>query len=149
MEQPQFEALVQRMEQFAQRSPRAYRWRIYALAAFGFISLLLLIFSLLTLLVLAALLARHAAGVAVKLIVVIGALLLVVVRALRARMRPPEREELIRDEAPALKQIEGLRSAYLVRKRVTPRPTGRPMYWVPAPSPGWREAPSWNGCAPG
>lgn len=105
MQQPEFEALVQRMVQFAQRSPRAYRWRIYALAAFGFATLLLLVFALLALLVLSALLARHAAGVAIKLILVLGALLLVVLRALWVRMPPPEGEQLNRTQAPALFEL--------------------------------------------
>jgi len=36
VDQAQFETLVKRMAQLAERAPRRYRWRVYALAALGF-----------------------------------------------------------------------------------------------------------------
>ena len=101
MEQQQFEALVHRMERLAQSAPRAYRWRIYALAGFGYVSLLLIVLILLA--VLAALLvagAHHATVIAVKGGLIVGALLLVVLRALWVRLQAPGGERLTRGEAP-------------------------------------------------
>jgi hypothetical protein len=74
MNQQQFEALVHRMERLAQSAPRAYRWRIYGLAAFGYGSLLLIVLilvALLAALVLAG--THHAALLAVKAGLVVGA----------------------------------------------------------------------------
>ena len=100
MDQPQFEALVQRMARFAHSSPLAYRWWVYALAAFGFASLVLLVFALLVLLTFAAEATAHAAA-GLNFVIIIGALLLVVVRALWVRLQPPAGEPLLRGEAPA------------------------------------------------
>ena len=101
MEQPQFEALAERMARLAASSPRLYRWRVYGLAIFGFASLLLLVLTLLLLMAISVEIALHSIA-AVKLVILIGALLLVVVRALWVRLQPPGGEPLARHEAPQL-----------------------------------------------
>lgn len=100
MDQAQFEAVVKRMARRAQRSPRFYHWRVYALAALGFAALAAMVLALL-LLALSVEIALHAIY-AVKFVMLIGALLLVVMRALWVRLPPPEGERLARRDAPEL-----------------------------------------------
>jgi hypothetical protein len=104
LDQAQFATLVERMAQLAQRSPRGYRWRVYALAALGFAALAALVLTLLLLLALSVEIAIHAVF-AVKFVMLIGALLLVVLRALWVRLQPPDGEPLARDDAPELIRI--------------------------------------------
>jgi Zn-dependent protease with chaperone function len=101
VDQPQFEALVARMAQLERSSPHMYRWRVYALAMLGFAALLLLVLTLLVLLGFAVEIAIHSPA-AIKLVLVIGALLLVVLRAMWVRLQPPEGEPIARHEAPEL-----------------------------------------------
>jgi Zn-dependent protease with chaperone function len=101
LDQPQFEALAERMARLAQSSPRAYRWRVYGLAVLGFASLFLLVLTLLALLAISVAIAIRAIA-AVKLVILIGALLLVVLRALWVRLQPPEGEPITRIEAREL-----------------------------------------------
>lgn len=101
VDQPQFEALVARMAQLERSSPRMYRWRVYTLAMFGFAALLLLVLTLLLLLGLSVEIAIRSPA-ALKLVIVIGALLLVVLRAMWVRLQPPEGERIARHEAPEL-----------------------------------------------
>jgi Zn-dependent protease with chaperone function len=101
MDQAQFEALAERWARLAQSSPRAYRWRVYALAVLGFTFLFLLVLALLVLLAVSVAITTRVFG-AVKLVILIGALLLVVLRALWVRLQPPEGEPITRSEAPQL-----------------------------------------------
>ena len=101
MDQQQFETLVHRMERLAQSAPRAYRWRIYGLAAFGYGSLLLIVLLLVAILVALAIAGtQHAAVLALKAGLAVGALLFVVLRALWVRFEAPSGEQLTRHEAP-------------------------------------------------
>jgi len=110
MDQQQFEALAERWARLAQSSPRAYRWRVYALAVLGFAFLFLLVLALLVLLAISVAIAARAIA-AVKLVMLIGALLLVVLRALWVRLQPPEGEPITRSEAPQLfALLDSLRS---------------------------------------
>jgi Zn-dependent protease with chaperone function len=101
MDQPRFEALAERWARLARSSPRAYRWRVYALAALGFASLVMLVLTLLALLALSVAITTRAIA-AVKLVLVIGALLLVVLRALWVRLPTPEGQPVTRSAAPQL-----------------------------------------------
>ena len=101
LDQAQFEALAERWARLAQSSPRAYRWRVYALAVLGFAFLFLLVLALLVLLAISVAITTRVFG-AVKLVILIGALLLVVLRALWVRLQPPEGEPITRSEAPQL-----------------------------------------------
>jgi Zn-dependent protease with chaperone function len=92
MKQEEFEALVHRMERLAHSAPRRYRWRIYALAAFGYGSLLLAVLLLLGLFALLGFLLiaeHHAVWVLGKLGLIVGALLLTLLRALWVRLEAP------------------------------------------------------------
>src|SRR5215472_6757397 len=100
MDQSQFEALVHRMERLAGAAPAAYRWWVVALAAFGYALLLALVLGLALLLVVLILGFRHAPALTLKLGFLIGALLVVVLRALWVRLEPPEGEPLTREQAP-------------------------------------------------
>lgn len=104
-EQTQYEALVHRMELLAQRAPRAYRWRVLALAVLGYLYLLLLVVGLLAAGVFASYALRSATGVGVKLLLIVLALLLAVVRSLWVRLTPPEGERLRREDAPAFFEL--------------------------------------------
>jgi len=101
MGQAQFEALVKRMARLAQCSPRFYRWRAYALAVLGCAALAAVVLALLLLLAPSVEIALHA-RYAVKFVMPIGALLLVVLRALWVRSQPPEGERLARRDPPEL-----------------------------------------------
>jgi Zn-dependent protease with chaperone function len=105
LEQTQYEALVHRMEQLAERAPRAYRLRVLALAALGYAYLLVLLLALLGLAVLATYTLRSATLLGAKLLVVVGALLLAVLRSLWVRLAPPEGERLRPADAPAFFEL--------------------------------------------
>lgn len=105
LEQTQYEALVHRMELLAQRAPRAYRWRVLALAVLGYAYLLLLIVGLLALTLLATYTLRSATLLGAKLLVIVAALLLAVLRSLWVRLTPPEGERLQPEDAPAFFEL--------------------------------------------
>src|SRR5579863_1110312 len=105
LEQTQYEALVHRMELLAQRAPRAYRWRVLALAVLGYAYLLLLIVGLLALAVFAAYALRSATVLGAKLLLIAGALLLAVLRCLWVPLTPPEGERLRPQDAPAFFEL--------------------------------------------
>src|SRR5579871_4879806 len=90
MEQEKFEALIERMEQFAIDRPAAYRRRVYGLAMLGYGYLFFVVMVLLALFVLALMSILYLKGFAVKLILVIGALLFAVVRSLGVKQTAPE-----------------------------------------------------------
>lgn len=105
LEQTQYEALVHRMELLAQRAPRAYRWRVLALALLGYAYLLVLIVGLLALAVCATYALRSATLLGAKLLVIVAALLLAVLRSLWVRLTPPEGERLHPQDAPAFFEL--------------------------------------------
>ena len=102
MEQAQFEALIERMERFAIERPAAYRRRVYGLAALGYGYLLFVVLVLLALSALAIMSLLYLKGFAVKLILVIGALLFAVLRSLWVKQEPPKGETVNAGEAPEL-----------------------------------------------
>lgn len=96
MEQAQFEALVGRMDKLANAKPKAYRALVLGLAMLGYGYLLFVLLLLVTLLVLTV-----RAGV-VQFVFLIGALLVVVVRAMWIKVSPPVGEPLTPQMTPAL-----------------------------------------------
>lgn len=96
MEQAQFEALIGRMEKLASANPTAYRALVVGLALLGY-TYLLFVVALLLLLLLATLKAG-----ALQFVVLTGALLAVVLRAMRTRVSPPSGERLTARVAPEL-----------------------------------------------
>jgi Zn-dependent protease with chaperone function len=105
LEQTQYEALVQRMEQLAQRAPRTYRLRVLALAVLGYAYLLVLVVALIALVLVATYTLRSATVLGAKVLLVAAALLLAVLRSLWVRLAPPEGELLLRADAPAFFEL--------------------------------------------
>src|SRR5208282_1044754 len=82
MENRDFELLVERIERGARARPGMYKVRVLGLAMLGYGFLAVVVAILAALGVGAVLAFRHAPALAVKLVIVIGAFLLVVLRAL-------------------------------------------------------------------
>lgn len=102
MQRREFEALVSRLDDLATRDREGYRRRVVALAVlgYGYLAVLVVALSLLTLAALASVLAFKALGL--KLALVIGGFLWVVVRSLWVRIDPPAGAPVTRAEAPVL-----------------------------------------------
>lgn len=102
--QEQYEALVERLEQQAEHSPRIYRAKLGAMALLGYgyiagvLTLLLVAVALLALLAVQ----RSGAMIALKLGIVLVPLIWAVVRAMSVRLEPPSGKELFREDAPEL-----------------------------------------------
>ena len=102
--QEQYEALVQRLEQQSRHSPRVYRAKLGAMALLGYgyiagvLTLLLVTVALLALLAVQ----RSGAMVALKLGIVLVPLIWAVVRAMAVRLEAPGGKEIFRGEAPEL-----------------------------------------------
>ena len=110
MENRDFELLVERIERRARSHPGMYKAQVFGLAALGY-GFLSVIVAILAGLGLAAVLAiRHAPVLAVKLAIIVGALLFIVLRALWVRLEPPRGWKLTRADAPDLfKLLDRLR----------------------------------------
>ena len=102
MEKRDFELLVERIERAARARPGMYKAKVFGLAVLGYGFLAVVVVVLTVLVVLAILALRHAAALAVKFLLVIGAFLLVVLRALWVRLEPPKGWKLTRGDAPDL-----------------------------------------------
>lgn len=102
--QEQYEALVQRLEQQSKRSPRVYRAQLGAMALLGYgyiagvLTLLLVAVALLALLAVQ----RSGAMIALKVGIVLVPLIWAVVRAMAVRLEPPSGKEIFQHEAPEL-----------------------------------------------
>lgn len=97
-----FEKLVARSEKLAARSPRQYRWGVFALAAFGYLYLAFVVALLLALLIASVASVLYLKALAIKLFFVVGAALLIVLRALWVRLSPPAGIVLTRASSPEL-----------------------------------------------
>jgi Zn-dependent protease with chaperone function len=110
MNHEQFSDLVARLEPIARRDPRGYESRVILLALLGYGYLGLIILLLLAALAGSALLIVKAAAIALKLIVIVGALVWMVLRSLWLRIPAPEGVRVTANEVPALfDMIERLR----------------------------------------
>jgi Zn-dependent protease with chaperone function len=110
MERAEFESLITRMEQLAREHPAAYRRRVFGLAALGYGYLLFVVLLLLVLCALAAISIRYLRAAGVKLVILLGALLLAILRALWIKWESPDGERVTRADAPELFQLlDGLR----------------------------------------
>jgi Zn-dependent protease with chaperone function len=105
VQQAQFEALIERMERFAIERPAAYRRRVYGLAALGYGYMLFVVLVLLVLTTLAVSSFLYLKGLAVKLILVTGALLTAVLRSLWVKQEPPKGEKVSATDAPELFKV--------------------------------------------
>lgn len=102
MDEARFEALVERMERLQKRSPSTYKARVLALAALGYGYLVFVVVVLLALTVTSLALIRFSAVLGGKIVLIVGALLLVVLKSLWVRLEPPTGERLTRRDSPEL-----------------------------------------------
>jgi len=105
MEQAAFEALIVQNEARAARGPTAYRWRVFGLAALGYLYLALIVALLIGLLGAIAASLKTLSAVGIKLLFVVGAPLLVILRAMWIKLTPPSGVTLTPENSPALYQI--------------------------------------------
>jgi hypothetical protein len=105
MERAEFESLVTRMEQLAAARPAAYRRRVFGLAALGYGYLLFIVLLLIVLGALAAISVRYLRAAGVKLVIVLGALLLAILRSLWVKWESPDGERVTRASAPELFEL--------------------------------------------
>ncbi len=117
-----FDALVQRLEAFAEQRPRAYVTRVAMLAGFGYLILLLILFVMAACLVpIIWLLIKAPNAATLKLVFVgtaiFGGLGFAVVRSLWVRLEPPKGIELKQVDAPELFGfLEHLRRQFRTRR---------------------------------
>lgn len=110
MDNRDFELLVERIERAARIRPGMYKAQVFGLAVLGYAFLGAVIAVLATVIVMAMFAIRHSPALAIKLIVALGALLLLVLRALWVKLEPPEGRILTRGDAPdVFKLLDGLR----------------------------------------
>jgi Zn-dependent protease with chaperone function len=109
MTDAEFEALVGRLEQQAQRNPAAYRRKVILLACVGYAYVAVVLAIAGVLFAGALLTAPYLKGFAVKLAFIFGAFFWVVARAMWIRLEPPQGRRITPGEAPELfKMIERL-----------------------------------------
>jgi Zn-dependent protease with chaperone function len=102
MTQEQWAALVRRLEPQARANPTSYRRKVTAFGVLGYAFIGLMLAALVALAVLVVILALAGPGVLLKLLLPIGALALLIVRALLVHLDPPDGIEVKRDEEPEL-----------------------------------------------
>jgi hypothetical protein len=102
LSESEYEALVRRMERFAEGAPRAYRRRVLLLAGVGYLYLFFLVMGIAVVIAIAAVALWHVPALLLKVLFVLGVLLVVVVRSLWVRLEPPKGEMVSRSEAPQL-----------------------------------------------
>jgi len=106
-----FEALITRMEKLAATDPAAYRRRVLGLALLGYGYLLLVVLVLLGACALLIAGVVYLKALAVKLVFVVGAPLLIVLRSMWVKMEPPAGQRLTSGMVPELFGVlEGLRT---------------------------------------
>ena len=102
MERAEFESLVTRMERLATEDPAAYRRRVFGLAVLGYGYLLFVVIALAVLAALSVVSIYYLKAIGVKLVIVIGALFIAVLRSLWVKLSPPIGERITRADAPDL-----------------------------------------------
>jgi Zn-dependent protease with chaperone function len=114
MDSIRFNALVSSLEELARRDPAALRRKIKGLIALGYayvLGILVIIIGLIVTLVLLSLEARRSAGLW-KLILALGVLAFVILRALWVRVEHPDGERLTQRDTPKLfHRVEEIRKA--------------------------------------
>jgi len=110
MDRPAIEALIARSEELAARRPAAYRRRVFGLVALGYLYLAMVVLLLVAMTLLAIYMVVYLKALAIKLVFVVGAPLVLVLRAMWVKLAPPQGIELTRAAAPDLfAAVEGLR----------------------------------------
>lgn len=110
MDSEKFDALVLKLEQHARRYPARYRFKVLLLALLGNMylgAILLLVVALMVALLLSVVTLK---ALAIKLVLIVGAFLWMIVKALWVTITPPDGTEIRRKQAPQLfALIDGLR----------------------------------------
>jgi Zn-dependent protease with chaperone function len=101
------EQLINKLTRFAEKNPQAYRWRVFALAAlgYGYIFFILSMVLICTGVLVFLLFESHLSVVIAKIILVVGGLLYIILRALWVRVPPPQGKVLTREQVPPLFEI--------------------------------------------
>jgi Zn-dependent protease with chaperone function len=102
MDRAAFEALIARMEMLAASEPAAYRRRVFGWALLGYGYLILVVLVLLALCAFFIACVVYLEAVAVKLLLVVAAPLLLVVRSMWVKMETPVGQSLTRRMCPEL-----------------------------------------------
>jgi len=102
MDDERWEALVRRLEPEARARPAAYRRKVVLLALLGYAFIATLLLVLVGLGVLVVVLAFSSSGIVLKFLIPIGALFLVILRALYVKLAPPEGVRVTQRQAPKL-----------------------------------------------
>jgi len=105
MTREQFEALVARLEHHARKSPGAYKLRVFLLALLGNLYLAGVLLVTVAILVALVISITYLRAVAIKLIVIVTAFLLMLLRAIWIRVSPPEGTPVSANDAPELFRI--------------------------------------------
>jgi len=102
-----FEQFVEELTQFAEKNPQAYRLRVFALAVLGYayIAFILLVILGISIALTFVLLENHLSFVVAKIILVVGGLLFIILRAVWIRLSPPQGKVLTREQVPRLFEI--------------------------------------------
>jgi Zn-dependent protease with chaperone function len=101
MTEEQFTSLVERLEVEQKRDPRAYRRKVVLLAYAGYAYIAIVIVGSLAAL-LASLALMKTSALAAKLVIVVGAFVFLVLRAMWVKLEAPEGHEIRREDAPEL-----------------------------------------------
>ncbi len=103
MSPARFDAIVQRVSEFARQRPRAYRRRLIGLACLGYGYVLAVLLGIVACGVLVPLLFRRPVnGLTIQLELLLIGFVVVIVRAMWVAVQPAEGLELTRDRVPAL-----------------------------------------------
>ncbi|MEY3218916.1 MAG: hypothetical protein RIT27_273 [Pseudomonadota bacterium] len=107
MQSEKVEQFVEQLTQFAEKNPQAYRLKVLALAVLGYAYIAFVLFVILGIssALTFVLLENHLSFVAAKIILVVGGLLFIVLRALWIRLSPPQGTILTREQVPRLFEI--------------------------------------------
>lgn len=105
MTREQFEALVTRLERQARKSPATYKLQVFFLALLGNLYLAGVLLATVAVLVALVASARYLQAAAAKFVVIVGAFLLMLLRALWVRVNPPAGILVRESDAPELFRI--------------------------------------------
>lgn len=102
MKRAEFDATVRRLERYATENPAAYHRRVALLGVLGYAYVCLVLGGLAALLVVLVMNVHVSAAAIGKLVLIVGALIVLVLRALWVRLDPPGGIELDRTRVPEL-----------------------------------------------
>jgi len=101
----QWDALVRKLEPLARENPRRYSTRLALLAGVGYAYIAIALLGLIALGALVVYVALSSAGILLKFLIPIGAVMLVILRSLWVKIEPPEGVPVTRRDAPDLFQM--------------------------------------------